>query len=62
MDRTAHDALCRRNQLRLMLWADDDFAHAWLCHANHAERCSDGCDGTADPKRATFYASPLEGG
>lgn len=59
-DRTQQDALCRRNSLRQQLWANDKFAHSWLCHSKNDAGCPDGCDAAPDTTRARFYATDLE--
>lgn len=57
---TTHGADVRaRNAMRLQLWADDGFAHRWLCHPG--TECADGCDAAAEPGRAALYESELEG-
>lgn len=56
---TRNDSIRSRNELRLKLWSDDQFAHQWLCHPG--ENCSDGCDLRADLERNRFYFSDLEG-
>ena len=48
-----------RNAMRLRLWADDVYAHRWLCH-QLSEPCPDGCDAAADPQRKALYESDLE--
>lgn len=48
-----------RNTLRLKLWADDVFAHSWLCHPDGAP-CEDGCDAAPDTSRLALYQSELE--
>lgn len=48
-----------RNAMRLRLWADDSFAHRWLCHEGNG-KCPDGCDTKADPRRLALYKSEVE--
>lgn len=49
-----------RNTLRLQLWADDVFAHNWLCHHWDNSLHEDGCDKAPNQERAEFYTSDLE--
>jgi hypothetical protein len=64
-DRTPDGMRRACNNLRAQLWADKNFAHAWLCHhwrdAPH-DKCPDGCDLAALPERGEFYQSELEKG
>lgn len=55
---TARGLLIARNSMRLKLWADDVFAHRWLCHPSR--ECKDGCDVKADSARLKLYESELE--
>lgn len=56
---TLPDLIRERNSLRLKLWADDAFAHGWLCHAD-GSTCPDGCDGAPKVSRLKIYISELE--
>jgi len=56
--KTAEEARRARNGLREKLWADDQFAHRWMCHPN--EHCADGCDVQPSAKRAAFYSTEIE--
>lgn len=47
-----------RNAMRLRLWADDAFAHRWLCHVDR--KCEDGCDVRPEPARLALYESEVE--
>ena len=51
-----------RNAMRERLWADNAFAHRWLCHPGHS--CEDGCDGSAGTDdfaaRVALYQSDIE--
>ena len=58
---TNRDQLVARNALRLKLWADDTFAHRFLCHPER--ECEDGCHGPMAPGyagRVALYQSDLE--
>lgn len=57
-DVTASGLKRARNAMRLKLWADDSFAHCWLCHPG--EPCADGCDTPAIGERLALYQSELE--
>jgi hypothetical protein len=47
-----------RNSLRLQLWADDAFAHAFMCHPG--KHCRDGCNIAPMASRLALYQSELE--
>lgn len=61
-DCTPNGLLRARNAMRERLWADDAFAHRWLCHPEH--ECVDGCDGTMEAprymERLALYQSDME--
>lgn len=56
---TLQDLVLERNSLRIKLWADDVFAHRWLCHPD-GEPCSDGCNAAVKGSRKAFYESDIE--
>lgn len=47
-----------RNNMRLNLWNDVDFAHKWLCHPG--KECEDGCYSFPNPMKLALYESELE--
>lgn len=49
-----------RNAMRLMLWADDIFAHSWLVHDGNSKACPDGCNHAASAGRKALYQSEIE--
>jgi hypothetical protein len=57
-DSTTTGSKAARNAMRLRLWADDYFAHRWLCHPG--EECRDGCDVQAAASRVDLYQSDVE--
>lgn len=58
-DQTTQGRLVAENALRLKLWADDAFAHRWLCHADGGE-CDGGATCSTPQNRKAFYESDLE--
>lgn len=58
-DTTRNGRRRARNSMRLRLWADDVFAHRWLCHEGDS-KCPDGCDTKPDPSRLALYNSDIE--
>lgn len=57
-DNTIEGRKRARNAMRLRLWANDVFAHKWLCHPER--ECEDGCDTAVIPERVELYQSDLE--
>lgn len=47
-----------RNNMRLILWNEPEFAHKWLCHPNN--NCEDGCNMKAIKNRLDLYESEIE--
>lgn len=43
---TLQELARERNAMRLKLWADDAFAHRWMCHPER--ECEDGCNVAAN--------------